>query len=200
MRTVPSRPSHPLFKPCTDKLGFCGNIITRKLPNMYHIKEEEKKIKETFNLKLNAYLLLTIIPLSILGYYFAASHESLFFLYEWLLSALVIFSILFSIKNIVSIRNEMKWVAVSILAFLLQFSVLGLFLGPLTHYPMFNLYFVFALLAFVVFIITFFKINNLRRIPIIFILITGLFTLYMMLLNSMWGNMGNMGTVLVFRN
>lgn len=167
-------------------MDFYGNIITRSYP-VWAIKEG-KKIKQTFNLKLNVYLLLTIIPLSVLGYYFAVNNESLFFLYEWLLAALVIISILFSIKNIVSIRNELRWVAISILAFLIQFSVLGLFLGPLTHYLMFYLYYVFAILSFVVFIITIRKNNTLRIIPIIFSIITGLFTLYIVFLNALWGN------------
>ncbi|MEH7121852.1 hypothetical protein V7127_01255 [Bacillus sp. JJ1773] len=151
-------------------------------------KKEEKNIKPTLNLKINVYLLLTIIPLSVLGYYFAVNIESLFFLYEWLLATLVLISILYSIKNVVSIRNELRWVAISILAFLIQFSVLGLFLGPLTHYLMFYLYYVFAILSFVVFIIAIRKNKTLRIIPIIFTIITGLFTLYILFLNALWGN------------
>ncbi|RRN72976.1 hypothetical protein EI200_06605 [Peribacillus simplex] len=145
-------------------------------------------MKETFYLKLNGYLLLTIIPLSILGYYFAVHKESLFFLYKWLLVTLVIISVLFSIKNIVSIKNKSKWVAISILAFLIQFSVLGLFLGALTHYLMFYLYYVVAILSFVVFIITIRKNKTLRIIPLIFTILTGFFTLYMVFLNALWGN------------
>lgn len=152
------------------------------------IQKEEKKIKETFYLKLNVYLLLTIIPLSALGYYFAVHKESLFFLYEWLLTALVIISILFSIKNIVSIRNGLKWVAISILAFLIQFSVLGLFLGPLTHYFMIYLYYVVAILSFIVFIVTMRKNKTFRIITIIFTILTGFFTLYIVFLNALWGN------------
>jgi hypothetical protein len=109
-------------------------------------------------------------------------------LYEWLLAALVIISILFSIKNIVSIRNGLKWVAISILAFLIQFSVLGLFLGPLTHYLMIYLYYVVGILSFVVFIVTMRKNKTFRIIPIIFTILTGLFTLYIVFLNGLWGN------------
>lgn len=150
-------------------------------------KKERGKIKQNFNLKLNVYLLLTIIPLSVLGYYFAVNNESLFFLYEWLVAALVIFLMLFSIKNIVSIRNELRWVAISILVFLIQFSVLGLFLGPLTHYLIFYFYYISAILSFVASGITIRKNKTLRIIPIILIIITGLFTLYIVLLNALWG-------------
>ncbi len=160
-------------------------MITRCNP--YVQLKEGENIKQTLNLKLNLYLILTIIPLSVLGYYFAVNVESLFFLYEWLLAALVLISILYSIKNIGSYRNELRWVAISILAFLIQFSVLGLFLGPITHYLMFYLYYVFALLSFTVFIIAIRKNKTLRIIPIIFTIITGIFTLYMLFLNTLWG-------------
>ena len=112
----------------------------------------------------------------------------MFFLYEWLLAALVVISVLFSIKNIVSIRNGLKWVAISILASLIQFSVLGLFLGPLTHYLMIYLYYVVAIVSFVVFIVTMRKIKTFKVIPIIFTILTGFITLYMVFLNALWGN------------
>ncbi|MED3573884.1 hypothetical protein [Cytobacillus praedii] len=160
-------------------------MITRCNP--YVQLKEGENIKQTLNLKLNLYLILTIIPLSVLGYYFAVNVESLFFLYEWLLAALVLISILYSIKNIGSYRNELRWVAISILVFLIQFSVLGLFLGPVTHYLMFYLYYVFALLSFAVFIIAIRKNKTLRIIPISFTIITGIFTLYMLFLNTLWG-------------
>jgi hypothetical protein len=149
---------------------------------------EGKKIKEIHYLKLNVYLLLLIIPLSALGYYFAVHNESLFFLYEWLLVALVIVSILFSIKNIVSIKNERKWIAISILAFLIQFSVLGLFLGPLSNKLMIYLFYIVAILSFVIFIISIRKNKILKTIPIVFMILTGIFMLYMVFINAMWGN------------
>ena len=146
------------------------------------------KINEAFNLKLNVYLLLIIIPLSILGYYFAVNNESFFVLYEWLLAALVIALVIFSIKNILSIKNNLRWVAASILAFLIQFSVLALFLGPLTHHLMFYLYYLSAIVSFTVFIITIRKNKTLRVIPLIFFMLTGLFTLYILALNALWGS------------
>lgn len=145
-------------------------------------------IKETFNLKLNVYLLLIIIPLSILGYYFAVNNESLFFLYEWMLAALVISLIIFTVKNIVSIKDNLKWIAISILTFLIQFSVIALFLGPLTHHLMFYLYYVIAIVSFTVFIITIRKNKSFSVIPVIFFIITGLFTLYIIALNAIWGS------------
>lgn len=145
-------------------------------------------MKNDFFLKFNAYFLLTIIPASFMGYYFAVHKESLFFLYEWMLSGIVIISILFAIKNMVSIKNERKWVAISIFSFLIQFSLLGLFLGPFTYYFMFYLYFAAAILSFLVFIITIRTNNSLRIIPVIFIILTGIFTLYMILLMALWGN------------
>ncbi|MCM3727797.1 hypothetical protein M3226_19235 [Neobacillus cucumis] len=145
-------------------------------------------MKETFYLKLNVYLLLTIIPLSVLGYYFAVLHESMFFLYEWLLAGLVLISIFISIKNIVSIRSGLKWVAISILAFLLQFSVLGLFLGPYTYFLMIYLYYVVAILSFIVYIVTMRKSKTFKTVPIIFTILTGLFTLYMVFLDALWGS------------
>ena len=145
-------------------------------------------IKESFNLRLNVYLLLLIIPLSILGYYFAVNNESLFFLYEWMLAALIISLIVFSVKNLVSIKDNLKWIAISILTFLIQFSVIALFLGPLTHHLMFYLYYVIAIVSFTVFIITIRKNNSYRVIPVIFFIITGLFTLYIIALNAIWGS------------
>lgn len=145
-------------------------------------------MKDTFFLKLNGYLLLTIIPLSMLGYYFAVHNESLFFLYEWLLVALVIILAGFSIRNIVSIIDTTRWVAISILTFLIQFSVLGLFWGPLSYFLMFYLYYAVAILSIIIFIITMRKNKTLRSIPIIFIILTGFFTLYMVFLNTIWGS------------
>jgi len=145
-------------------------------------------VKETYSLKLNVYLLLAILPLSAIGYYFAVQKEELFFLYEWLLAALVVVLAVFSIKNIVSIKNEKRWVAISILAFLIQFSVFGLFLGPLTHFWLIYLYYVVAVLSIVTFIMAIGKIKILKAVPITFTVLTALFSFYMVFLTTMWGN------------
>ncbi|KGX90119.1 hypothetical protein N783_01115 [Pontibacillus marinus BH030004 = DSM 16465] len=145
-------------------------------------------MKEGIHLKLSVYVLGAIIPLSLLGYYFAVNNESLFYIYEWLLLTLIIISILYSIRNIISIRNEQKWVAISTLAFLLQFSVFALFLGPLTHYLMFYLYYSFVIFSSGIYIVTIRKNNNYRIIPVIFMIITALFTIYLLFLHALWGN------------
>lgn len=49
---------------------------------------------ETKYIKINVLLLIAIIPLSIVGYLFAVSYESLFYIYEWLLALLIISSIM----------------------------------------------------------------------------------------------------------
>ncbi|MGV3464982.1 MAG: hypothetical protein ACO1OT_06795 [Heyndrickxia sp.] len=145
-------------------------------------------MRETYKLKLNVYLLLAILPLSAIGYYLAVQKEELFFLYEWLLTALVIVSAILSIKNIISIRNEQKWVAISILAFLIQLSVFALFLGPLTYYWLIYLYYAVAFISIVAFFMTIGKIKSLKAVPIIFTTLTVIFSFYMVFLNAMWGS------------
>ncbi|WP_236036300.1 hypothetical protein [Heyndrickxia oleronia] len=145
-------------------------------------------MNETFNLKLNAYLLLLIIPISIVGYYFAVEKENLFFVYEWMLTVFVITLMLYSIKNVLMIRNSLIWVAISIFVFLIQFAVFALFLGPLSNFAMINVYYLAAIISFIVYVITLIKSNKMRMVPIIFIFITGIFTFYMVFINAMWGN------------
>ena len=145
-------------------------------------------MNETFNLKLNAYLLLLIIPISIVGYYFAVEKENLFFVYEWMLTVFVITLILYSIKNVLMIRNSLIWVAISIFVFLIQFAVFALFLGPLSNFAMIIVYYLAAIISFIVYVITLIKSNKMRMVPIIFIFITGIFTFYMVFINAMWGN------------
>lgn len=137
------------------------------------------------DLKLSIITLLAILPLSAVGYYFAVRHESLFFLYEWMLAALVILSAFFSIR---SMRNGVNWPARSVLAFTLQFSVLGLFLGPFSNYEMIIMYFVVAVLSVAVYIITLRKNKTYRGIPIVFTIVTGLFTVYMVFICMLWGS------------
>ncbi|MCM3236536.1 hypothetical protein M3589_02235 [Heyndrickxia oleronia] len=145
-------------------------------------------MNDTFNLKLNAYLLLLIIPISVIGYYFAVEKENLFFVYEWMLTVLVITLMLYSIKNILMIRNSLIWVAISIFVFLIQFAVFGLFLGPFSNYAMIYVYYLAAIISFIVYVITLTKSNRMRMVPIIFIIITGIFTFYMVFISAMWGN------------
>jgi hypothetical protein len=147
----------------------------------------EGMMKENKYVKLNVCLLLGVIPLSVLGYTFAVYNESLFFLYEWLLLLLLLASIILSIIGIIKTKSNLQWISTSFLAFLVQFSVLSLFLGPFTEYVWFSLYYFVAFCAFIVFIVTINKVDRFKPIPIIFIIISLLFTFYMLLLNNLWG-------------
>jgi hypothetical protein len=144
-------------------------------------------LEEIKYVKINALLLLAIIPLSVVGYLFAVYNESLFFLYEWLLTLLILGSTILSIISIVKIKGNLKWVSISILAFLIQFSVLGLFLGPFTEYGLFSLFYIVTFFAVVVFVAAFRKIDKFKFLPIIFIILSIMFTFYMLLLNNLWG-------------
>lgn len=144
-------------------------------------------MEEIKYVKINALLLLAIIPLSVVGYLFAVYNESLFFLYEWLLTLLILGSTILSIISIVKIKGNLKWVSISILAFLIQFSVLGLFLGPFTEYGLFSLFYIVTFFAVVVFVAAFRKIDKFKFLPIIFIILSIMFTFYMLLLNNLWG-------------
>ncbi|WP_163152595.1 hypothetical protein [Anoxybacillus sp. MB8] len=103
-------------------------------------------------IKINALLLLAIIPLSVIGYLFAVYNESLFFLYEWLLTLLILVSTILSIISIVKIKGNLKWVSISILAFLVQLSILSLFLGPFTKYSLFSVFYIVTFFAIIIFI------------------------------------------------
>jgi hypothetical protein len=145
-------------------------------------------VKDDSLIKINAYLLLLVIPLSAAGYYFAVNKESLFFIYEWLLIVLVGGSIILAVFNIIKIKSKLKWIPASILSFLIQFTVFGLFMGPLTYSFLFYVYYLVALAAFVVFITTLKKNGTFKTIPIIFSILTVILTLYMAFLNALWGN------------
>ncbi|MGX1901127.1 hypothetical protein EDD69_11341 [Thermolongibacillus altinsuensis] len=138
-------------------------------------------------IKINALLLLAIIPLSVVGYLFAVYDESLFFLYEWLLMLLILVSTILSIISIVKIKGNLKWVSISILAFLVQFLVLSLFLGPFTEYSLFSVFYIVTFFAIMIFIATFRKVEKFKFLPVIFIIVSIIFTFYMLFLNSLWG-------------
>jgi hypothetical protein len=137
--------------------------------------------------KRSSFFLLAIFPVMIMGYYFAVYHESLFFLYEWALVLLVLGAGLSSLFGAVIAKGNEKWVLFSILAFSIQFASLGLFLGPLYFYPMFFVYYAATILAMTVYGITLVKVDHYRFISIIFMIVSVLLTLYMFLLQSLWG-------------
>lgn len=144
-------------------------------------------MKELRYLTINSLLLLAIVPLSLIGYVFAVYNESLFFIYEWLFSLNVVGVFILAIIGIVKIQSKLKWISISILAFMIQFSVFSLFLGPFTKYPLFTLYYFIAGIAFVLFILAIRKVDKFKFIPIIFTVLSIILTLYMILLNNLWG-------------
>lgn len=143
---------------------------------------------ETEYIKINVLLLFAIIPLSIVGYLFAVSYESLFFIYEWLLALLIISAMIWAVVSIVKIKTPLRWISISILAFLVQFSVLSLFLGPYTVNSFFCVFYVVTCLEVIILIMAIKKVKRFRHLPILFLIISGILTVYMMFLNSLWGS------------
>ncbi|WP_044748440.1 hypothetical protein [Bacillus alveayuensis] len=144
-------------------------------------------MEEIKYIKINAFLLLAIIPLSIVGYLFAVYNESLFFLYEWLLMLLILVSAILSIISIVKIKGNLKWISISILAFLIEISVLSLFLGPFTKYSLFSVFYMVTLFVIIIFILSFRRTEKFKFLPMIFIIISIIFTFYMLFFNNLWG-------------
>jgi hypothetical protein len=145
-------------------------------------------LNETKWIKLNIWLLFSIIPLSFIGYYFAVNKEPLFPIYEWLVYLIIFASLIVAIVGIVKVNSEIKWVSISILTFHIQFIVLCLFLGPFSFYGMFPAFYITSLLALISYILTINKTKKFRFLMIIFLILTILFLLYMIMLHSFWGN------------
>ncbi|MGE6204467.1 hypothetical protein [Guptibacillus hwajinpoensis] len=151
------------------------------------LSHDHLKLNELSYIKINALLLLAIIPLSIIGYFLAASDESLFFVYEWALVVLLSCTFLLSIVTAIVYKSLLLWLSLSFLAFILQFAVFCLFIGPYTFYPLFFAYYAMATISIVVSIITFKKGLPFRFIAVVFIIVTVIMTAYMILLHSLWG-------------
>jgi hypothetical protein len=137
--------------------------------------------------KTSGLLLLSILPLSFIGYFFSTGHETLFFLYEWILAAVVVMAGIVALRGAFKTEDQLKWILISILTFVVQFSVLSLFLGPFTVYPMIIIYFAVTVAAFCIYIFTLFKVDRYRFINVLFLVISSLFTFYMMFLQMLWG-------------
>jgi hypothetical protein len=144
-------------------------------------------LRESQLIKTNAYLLFAILPFSIIGYLFAIYEESLFFLYEWSLTLLISASIVLSIFSIIKIKSNLKWISTSILAFLVQLSVLCIFLGPVTSRLLFPLFYIISFLSIFIFVAALRKIDKFKFLPVTFIFLSVILTLYMVFLNSLWG-------------
>lgn len=137
--------------------------------------------------KSSTLLLLAILPVSFIGYLFAADYENLFFVYEWVLAAMVIASGVLALLGAIRTTDKLRWVLISVLAFITQFSVLGLFLGPYSIYPMFVVFYLVTFLSIGSYVVTIIVADRYKFIPVILLIISVLFTLYMILLNSLWG-------------
>ena len=151
------------------------------------LDHENLKLTEISYIKINALLLLSIIPLSIIGYFLAVSTEPMFFVYEWSLVVILSCSLLLSIGTAVVYNSSLKWLSYSILAFVIQFSVFCLFIGPYTVYWLFFVYYIVAIFSSAVFVHTIRKGLPLRFMMIVFIICTFGLTAYMVLLNNLWG-------------
>ncbi|WLD91740.1 hypothetical protein [Alkalihalobacillus sp. AL-G] len=144
-------------------------------------------MNENYYLKTVCYLLLSIIPLSIVGYFFAVSYESLFFLFEWLLFLIVVIGFIVSIIGSFKSNGNSRWVLISTVAFLCQFTVLSLFLGPFTFYGLFYLFYIVTLFALIAYVVAIIRTSSFRFLPIVFTIFSLSFTVYMGMLNSLWG-------------
>lgn len=139
-------------------------------------------------IKLNVFILLSILPLSAAGYFFAVYKEALFFLYEWLLALVILVSFILSIKGTFGMKSNLKWISFSILAFLVQLSVLALFLGPFTENGLFYVFYFVSACTFAVYLAAFRKARHFKFLLFAFSFVSILFTGYMILLNSLWGS------------
>ncbi|MDM5317443.1 hypothetical protein QUF49_15640 [Fictibacillus sp. b24] len=137
--------------------------------------------------KRSSYLLLVVIPISLMGYFFAVNHENLFFLYEWALMLIIFGAGVFALIGALKTKGKEKWILFSILMFCVQFAVLGLFLGPFSVYPMFYVYYGAAAISFGIIIYTIFRVDLYRFIPVSLLIVSVLITFYMNFLQMLWG-------------
>ncbi|MCA0173902.1 hypothetical protein [Bacillus sp. RAR_GA_16] len=151
------------------------------------LSHEDLKLTELSYVKINALLLFMIVPLSIIGYFLSVSNEEMFFVYEWSLVILLLVSFFLAIATLFIYKSSYKWLSYSILAFDLQFAVFGLFIGPYTFFELFSVYYVCSLLALIAFIATLKKVGAFRFLIVLFLFVTGLLTVYMAFLQSLWG-------------
>ena len=138
-------------------------------------------------IRTSSFLLIAIIPISVIGYLLAVDYEDLFYLYEWALSVLIAGAGGMALTGAVQMNGRIRWVQLSVLAFCVHFSVLGLFLGPFTIYPMFGVYYLVTVLALLVYVYTLFKVKQYRSVPVLLMVGSSLMTFYMMFLHMLWG-------------
>lgn len=151
------------------------------------LSREDLKLTELSYIKINALILMMILPLSLIGYQLAVSNEEMFFVYEWSLVVLVLISLILAGVTSVIYKSSNTWLSYAILGFDLQFAVFGLFIGPYTSYNLFFVYYLFSAIALLIFILTLRKVKVFRYLIVIFIIVTILLTSYMVLLQMLWG-------------
>jgi hypothetical protein len=151
------------------------------------LSREDLKLTELSYVKINALILLMILPLSMIGYQFAVSNEEMFFVYEWSLVVLLLISFILAGATSVIYNSSNTWLSYAILSFDLQFAVFGLFMGPYTSYELFFVYYLCSAIALIIFIITLKNVKVFRYLIMIFTIVTVLLTSYMVLLQSLWG-------------
>ncbi|WP_335872796.1 hypothetical protein [Bacillus sp. 2205SS5-2] len=132
-------------------------------------------------------MLVSFIPVLLLGYLFAVKNENLFFLYEWSLILLIIISMILAVRGVLITKDSHKWLFITILVFLLQFSTFSLFLGPFTSYGFFLPFYLISILTISVYVITLVKISNYKPLPVSLGILSTFFMLFMIFLQSIWG-------------
>jgi hypothetical protein len=137
--------------------------------------------------KVTSLLLLSILPVSLIGYWFAVDHEHLFFLYEWAMLFIILATFFFAMIGVAKDKYN-KWPLNSIIGFTFQMAILFLFLGPFTHFAFILVYYVAATISAILMIMSIKKMQKYRFLPGIFLFISVLSTFYVIFLNSLWGN------------
>ena len=138
-------------------------------------------------IRASSFLLAAIIPISMIGYLLAVDYEDLFYLYEGALIVLIAGAGAMALTGAVQTDSRIRWVLLSVLAFCVHFSVLGLFLGHFSIYPMFWVYYLVTVLALLVYVYTLFKVKQYRSVPVFLMIGSSLMTFYMMFLHMLWG-------------
>lgn len=144
-------------------------------------------MQATQYVKRSSFLLLAVIPISLIGYFFAVDYENLFFLYEWTLMGVILGAGVLALTGALKTTGKEKWILFSILMFCVQFAVLGLFLGPFSVYPMFYVYYGATAISFGILIYTISRVDRYRFIPVLLLVVSVLFTFYVNFLQMLWG-------------
>ncbi|MFB1082515.1 hypothetical protein [Jeotgalibacillus sp. JSM ZJ347] len=128
-----------------------------------------------------------MLPLFVVGYQLAVHEERLFWVFEWSYYALVAVLLIFAIWNMAAVKGRSKWAAGAIAAFLLQLSVLSLYVGPFTVYAMFFVFYAVTATVLFILIMAFRKTDRYRGMIGLFISFSIVMVLYMALIQSLYG-------------